>query len=101
MAFRLLHDRIAVIADEVADTTESGLIITESAQSPLRYGTVANVGTGHVSEHTGDLIPMLLTPGDRVFFHRSSGQPIEIEDVEYVVLSQGEIIGLAKPLEET
>ena len=56
MSFRLLHDRIAVLADEVSDTTESGLIVTESAQSPLRYGTVANAGLGHRSEHTGESV---------------------------------------------
>ena len=100
MAFRLLHDRIAVLADEISETTQSGLIVTEAAQSPLRYGTVANVGTGHVSEHTGELVGMLLAEGDRVFFHRASGQPVEIEGVEYVVLSQSEIIGLAAPVED-
>jgi chaperonin GroES len=97
MAFRLLHDRIAVLADELAETTASGLIVGEAAASPLRYGTVANVGTGHVSEHTSDLVPMLLSVDDRVFFHRASGQPLEIEGVEYVILSQAEIIGVEAP----
>lgn len=94
MSFRLLHDRVAVLADAQAETTESGLIIGEAVMSPLRYGTVANVGTGHVSEHTSDLVPMILQVGDRVFFHRASGQPLEIDGVEYVILSQGEIIGI-------
>lgn len=97
MAFRLLHDRVAVIADEVSEMTESGLIIGEAAQSPLRYGTVANVGTGHVSEHTSDLVPMIVSEGDRVFFNRFSGQPLEIDGVEYVILSQAEIIGIDRP----
>jgi chaperonin GroES len=94
MSFRLLHDRIAVIAEPISETTESGLIIGEAVMSPLRYGTVANVGTGHVSEHTSELVPMILSNGDRVFFHRVSGQPLEIEGVEYVILSQAEIIGI-------
>jgi len=97
MSFRLLHDRIAVIADPVAETTESGLIIGEAVLSPLRYGIVANVGTGHVSEHTSELVPMILSVDDRVFFHRASGQPLEIDGVEYVILSQAEIIGIDKP----
>lgn len=96
MSFRLLHDRIAVIADEWSEVTESGLIVTEAAQPVLRYGTVANVGTGHVSEHTSELVPMILQVDDRVFFHRASGQPLEIEGVEYVILSQAEIIGIAQ-----
>lgn len=94
MAFQLLHDRIAVLVDEVSDTTESGLIVTESAQSPLRYGVVTHVGRGHRSEHTNEPVSMDVAEGDRVFFHRFSGQPLEIEDVEYVILSNNEIIGI-------
>jgi chaperonin GroES len=96
MPFRLLEDRIAVVAEELPDTTESGLIITESAQSVLRYGAVALVGIGHRSEESGELIPMDVAVGDRVFFHRASGQPLDIEGTEYVFLSPREIIGVCE-----
>jgi chaperonin GroES len=96
MSFRLFDDRVAVIAEEVPQTTESGLIITEAAQGPLRYGTVALVGSGSYSEHTGQRVSLDVTEGDQVFFHRSSGQPLEIEDVEYVILSIREIIGVVE-----
>ena len=94
MSFRLLHDRVAVLADEIPETTESGLIITEAAQSPLRHGVVTHVGKGHRSDITGNNVDLDVQEGDRVFFHRSSGQPLEIENVEYVILSNGEIIGV-------
>ena len=96
MSFRLLHDRIAVIADEIPETSASGLILTEAAQSPLRYGTVAQVGHGHYSEALNEPIMIPLSEGDRVFFHRSSGQPLEIDDTEYVILSSSEIIGVTE-----
>ena len=73
MAFKLLHDRIAVLAEEVAETTASGLIVTEAAQP---------------------ILPLDVAVGDRVFYNRFSGQPLEIEGVEYVILSHGEIIGV-------
>lgn len=96
MTFRLLEDRIALIADELAETTESGLIVTESAQPVLRYGTVAIVGLGRRSEQSGEIIPIDVKEGDRVFFHRSSGQPLEVEGIEYVFISPREIIGLSE-----
>ena len=94
MTFQLLHERIAVIADELSDTTESGLIVTEAALPVLRYGEVAQVGKGRRSEHTNEHISIDVAEGDRVFFHRASGQPLEIEGIEYVFLSPNEIIGI-------
>lgn len=35
--------------------------------------------------------------GDRAFYHRMSGQPIEIDGIEYRFLSPGEIIGIVEP----
>lgn len=94
MSFRLLHDRIAVLAEEVAETTASGLIVTEAAQTPLRYGVVTHVGQGIRSAETNEPVSLDVAEGDRVFFHRVSGQPLEIEGVEYVILSNAEIIGI-------
>ena len=94
MTFRLLEDRIAVIADEISETTVSGIIVPESGQEILRYGTVALVGVGRRSEQSGELVPIDISEGDRVFFHRASGQPMEIEGMEYVVLAPREVIGV-------
>jgi chaperonin GroES len=94
MPFNLLHDRIAVVAEEVSETTASGLIVTEAAQPALRYGTVSHVGQGHRSEHTSEHVPLDVKVGDRVFYSRFSGQTIEIEGDEYVILSNGEIVGV-------
>ena len=93
MPFNLLDDRVAVIVDEIEETSASGLILTDSAMSPLRYGVVSHVGEGHVSEALGQIIAPLVEPGDRVFFHRASGQPLTIEGTEYVILAPREIIG--------
>ena len=93
MAFELNDDRVAVLVDEIEETTVSGLILTESAQSPLRYGNMSHVGRGHVSEMTNEIVSPQFAVGDRVFFHRASGQPIDIEGIEYVILAPREIIG--------
>lgn len=91
----LLHDRVAVIADEVVTTTPSGLHIPEdsSAQEILRYGKVAIVGTGRVSE-SGQRVPIDVTVGQRVFWHKFSGQPLTFDGQEYIFLGSGDIIGV-------
>lgn len=95
MAFRLLGERIAVIADEVDDKTDFGLIIPEgsSGEALLRYGTVAVVSIGRRSE-AGNLVPIDIEKGDRVFFHKLSGVPMKLDGTEYVFLSPSEIVGI-------
>jgi chaperonin GroES len=94
MKFRLSHERVAVIADPVSETSKAGLIVTEAGQAPWRFGTVSHIGTGRRSELTGELIPIDLEVGDRVWFHKHSGVPIELQDEEYVILSPQEIHGV-------
>ena len=96
VGFKLLDERVAILADEVAETNAAGLYVLESGQELLRYGTVAAVGIGRRSEHTGELVPADVAVGDRVFFHRMSGQPLKVEDTEYIFLSPREIIGVVE-----
>lgn len=92
MPFRLNDDRVAVLADAVSEVTETGLFVPDSGQNPLRYGVVAVVGSGRRAD-TGR-VPIDFLVGERVFFHKHSGQPMEIEGLEYVVLAPAEIIGV-------
>ena len=97
MTFRLLEDRVAVIADEIKETTESGLVLLpdSAAQEPIRYGTVHAVGEGHKSDYTGVCVHPGVIEGDRVFFNRHSGSTLEIDGTEYLFLNKSEIIGIA------
>jgi len=98
MSFSLNDDRVAVIADEVSETTEAGLFVPDSGQNPLRFGTVAVVGNGR----RGDLgrVPLDFEVDDRVFFHKHSGQPMEIMGTLYVILAPAEIIGTVTTWDE-
>jgi chaperonin GroES len=96
MPFRLNDDRVAVLADAVSEVTETGLFVPDSGQNPLRYGVVAVVGSGRRAD-TGR-VPIDFLVGERVFFHKHSGQPMEIEGLEYVVLAPAEIIGVVQDI---
>lgn len=95
MSFRLFEDRIAIIADEEDDKTEGGIIlVSDNAKEHMRYGTVAVVGVGHRSDHDGEIIPIDVKTGDRVFWNRNSGSPITIEGQEYIFLASREVVGV-------
>lgn len=95
MSFRLNDDRVCVLADEESEETASGLVVlADAGKNPLRYGTVSHVGSGRISDLTGNPIQIWCDEGDRVFWHRSSGMELEIDDETYIVLSPREIIGV-------
>ena len=97
MSFRLFEDRIAVVPDEEDDKTEGGIIlVSDNAKEQMRYGTVAVVGLGHRSDHSGEIIPIDVKAGDRVFWSRPSGSAIKIEDTEYLFLASREIVGVVE-----
>jgi chaperonin GroES len=97
MAFSLKGNRIAVDAEPVNTKTESGLELPDSVlTNEPRYGTVVAVGTGNRSDMTGELVAPDITVGDRVFFHRMSGEKWKIDGTEYLVLGANEIIGVSE-----
>ena len=92
---RLHHERVAVVADPVSEVSKGGIHLpTESGQEIWLFGVVAMVGSGRRSELTGELIPIDLEVGDRVWFHRHSGVPIELQDQKYIILAPQEIHGV-------
>lgn len=99
MSFTLQRDRIAVVAEELETKTAGGLHIPEGAVDyhEPRFGIVAHVGIGRRNDLTGELIPIDVQVGDRVFFHKASGETWQFEGVEYVLLGPGEIIGVESP----
>ena len=97
MTFVLKGNRIAVDADKVNTTTDFGLELPDSVlTNEPRYGTVVAVGAGNRSDHTGELMPPDLEPGDRVFFHRHAGETWKIGATEYLILGAEQIIGVAE-----
>lgn len=94
MAFRLNGERIAVDPDPQEEVTESGLFVPESGQDILRYGTVTHIGSSRVSEFTGQPLPIWVSEGDRIFFHRHSGVVLTIDGHEHLILTPNEVYGV-------
>lgn len=81
------QSRVLIKQDEAAAKTKSGIYIPDTAKEAPKRGTVIAVGEGTEEE------PMKFKVGDVVIFGRYSGASILVED-EYVILRQGEIIGI-------
>jgi chaperonin GroES len=85
-----LHDRILVSRLEAKDTGKSGIIIPDSAKEKPQEGEVVAVGLGKIEK--GHRIPVDVKVGDRILFGKYTGNEITVDDHEYLILREDEIL---------
>jgi chaperonin GroES len=93
MKFRPLHDRIVIKRIEAEAKSAGGIIIPDTAKEKPQQGEVVAVGPGGRDE-TGKLIPIDVKAGDRVLFGKWSGTEVKIDDDEYLIMKEGDVMGV-------
>ncbi len=95
MNIQPLGDRVLVQRLEAEEMKKGGIIIPDAAQEKPMEAKVIAVGTGKVLED-GTKVDFDVKKGDRVLIGKYSGTDIEVEDVEYLILSQDDILAIIK-----
>ena len=90
---RPLHDRILVKRLEEGEVKHGSIIIPDSAKEKPQEAKVIAVGNGKVTED-GKRIPLDVKAGDRVLFGKYSGSEVKIDDEEYLILREEDILGI-------
>ena len=85
-----LHDRVLVRRIEEKETQKGGIIIPDTAKEKPQEGEVIAVGAGKIEK--GQRIALDVKAGDRILFGKYSGTEIKIEDEEYLILREEEIL---------
>jgi chaperonin GroES len=93
MKFRPLHDRIVIKRIEAEAKSAGGIIIPDTAKEKPQQGEVVAVGPGGRDE-TGKLIPIDVKAGDRVLFGKWSGTEVKIDDQEYLIMKESDVMGV-------
>jgi len=93
MKIRPLHDRILVKRVEEQEVRKGGIIIPDSAKEKPQEGKVIAVGTGKVGED-GKRIPLDVKAGDKILFGKYSGSEVKVEDEEYLILREEDVLGV-------
>jgi len=93
MKARPLHDRVLLKRIEEAQTVKGGIIIPDTAKEKPMEGEVMSAGPGKMMED-GKRSPMTVKPGDRVLFGKYAGTEIKIDDEEYVIMREEEILAV-------
>jgi chaperonin GroES len=96
--FRPLHDRIVIKRLGTDAKTAVGIIIPDTAQEKPQRGEVVAVGPGRRDE-SGRLTPVDVKAHDRVLFGKWSGTEVRIDDVEYLIMNESDIMGVLMEVE--
>jgi chaperonin GroES len=93
MKIRPLHDRVLVKRLEPQEVVKGGIIIPETAKEKPQEGEVVAVGTGKALEG-GKVQPMNVKVGDKILFGKYAGTDVKIEDEEYLIMREDDILGV-------
>lgn len=91
--FRPMSDRILVQRMTEAEQTPGGLYIPPSAQEKPDQGTVIATGPGKTLEGGGIREPNV-KKGDTVLFGSYAGTDIKIDNQEYLIIREEDILGV-------
>ena len=83
-----LGDRVLVEPLAAEERTASGIIIPDTAKEKQQRGTVIAVGAG-----TKD-VTMEVKPGDVVLYGKYSGTEVTVDEVDYLIMKQGDILAV-------
>lgn len=93
MSFRPIHDRILIKRVEDKQTVKGGILIPDTAKEKPQEGVVVAVGKGK-REKDGEVVPLDVKVGDRILFGKFSGAEIKIDNEEYLILREEEVLGI-------
>lgn len=94
MTIKPLADRVVLKAVEVEETTKSGIILASSAQEKPQVAEVVAVGPGGVVD--GKEVTMYVKPGDKVITSKYSGTEVKMDDTEYTIVRQADILAVVE-----
>ena len=87
-----LADRVILKMVEPEETTKGGIILTGAAKEKPTVAEVISVGPGGVVD--GKDVVMTVKAGDKVITDKYAGTKVTLEDVEYVVVRQHDILAI-------
>jgi chaperonin GroES len=93
LKLRPLYDRIVVRRKEAKETMRGGIIIPDTAKEKPQEAEVIAVGEGKFDDN-GKRMKLDVQKGDTVLIGKYSGTDIKIDDVEYTILREDEVLAI-------
>ena len=90
---RPLGDKILVKPIEAKEVKKNGIIIPDTAKEKPQEGEIIAVGKGKIADD-GKVIALDVKKGDKVLFGKYSGTEVKIDDEQYLIMTQDDILGI-------
>ena len=94
MNIKPLGDRVVIKVKEEEETTKSGIVLPGSAKEKPQEGTIMAVGSGEIID--GKKVALEVKVGDNIFFSKYSGTEVKIDEEEYLILRQSDILAIVQ-----
>lgn len=89
-----LGDRVILKKLEAEETTKSGIVLPGQAKEKPQQAEVIAVGPGGLVD--GKEVKMQVAVGDSVIYSKYAGTEVKLEDEEYMVVRQDDILAIIK-----
>ena len=94
MTIKPLGDRVVIKMIEMEETTRSGIVLPGTAKEKPQVAEIIAVGPGGNIE--GKEIVMQVKVGDRVLISKYAGTEIKMNNIEYTILKQSDILAIVE-----
>ncbi len=88
-----LGERVVLKRVEAEETTASGIILPGQSKEKPAQALVVAVGPGKIIDGKSN---MLVKEGDVVIFSKYAGSEVKLEDEEYIVVNQNDILAIVE-----
>ncbi len=93
---RPLADRVVIKPQEREERTKGGIYLPDTASKEKpQEGVVMAVGEGRLDD-SGKRIPVTVKAGDRVLFAKYAGTEVKLDDEDYLILSEKDILAIVQ-----
>lgn len=94
MTIKPLGDRVVIKMIETEETTKSGIVLPETAKEKPQVAEIVAVGPGGMVE--GKEVKMEVSVGDRVLISKYAGTEVKMDDTEYTILRQSDVLAVVE-----
>ncbi len=93
MNIKPLGERVVIKIIETDEKTKGGIYLPDTAKEKPQKGKIVAVGTGKVLDN-GQKLALEVKVGDTVYFAKYAGTEIKVDDEEYTVLKENDILAI-------
>lgn len=87
-----LFDKVVLKQLIAEETTKSGIVLPGQAKEKPQQAEVVAVGPGGIVD--GKEVTMQVKVGDKVIYSKYSGTEVKIDEEEYIIVKQNEILAV-------